>query len=86
VEAIAEHEQVAIDLRRLGFCDCAGLSALIAARNTARHHGTTLTFRNTPRQLARLLRHIPHTHILPTNKSDASGPPDTPEPGTGTLL
>ncbi|MFJ8589606.1 lipid asymmetry maintenance protein MlaB [Streptomyces sp. NPDC093595] len=45
VEAMAGQEQVTIDLRRLGFCDCAGLSALIAARNTARHHGTTLTFR-----------------------------------------
>ncbi|MEU0374425.1 STAS domain-containing protein [Streptomyces sp. NPDC006283] len=81
VEAIAGHERVIIDLRRLSFCDCAGLSALIAARNAARHHGTTLTFRNPPRQLARLLRRIPHAHTLPTTQWDTSGTPHTPEPG-----
>ncbi|MFE5940569.1 lipid asymmetry maintenance protein MlaB [Streptomyces sp. NPDC056470] len=40
-------------------CDCASLSALITVYKTARAQGTTLTIRNIPHQLTRLLRHVP---------------------------
>ncbi|MFI8294264.1 STAS domain-containing protein [Streptomyces sp. NPDC085614] len=51
LNTIHEHERVTIDLARLEFCDCTGLSALITAQTTARNHGTTLTIRNIPPQL-----------------------------------
>ncbi|MCX2184993.1 STAS domain-containing protein [Streptomyces sp. SKN60] len=68
LDAIRQHEQVTVDLDRLAFCDCAGLSALITAQKTARAQGTTLTVRNIPHQLTRLLRCIPHT--LPVEPTD----------------
>ncbi|MFD9467246.1 STAS domain-containing protein [Streptomyces sp. NPDC060027] len=67
------YEQVTVDLDRLDFCDCAGLSTLIPAQKTAPAHGTALTIRIVPPQLARLLHHIPHT--LPTELGDPHGVP-----------
>ncbi|MFD3537397.1 STAS domain-containing protein [Streptomyces sp. NPDC058664] len=61
IGAVHRHGRVIIDLGRLEFCDCAGLSALIAAQNTARVHGTALAIRNIPPPLTRLLRCISHT-------------------------
>ncbi|MCX5233197.1 STAS domain-containing protein [Streptomyces sp. NBC_00233] len=82
VSTIHCHERVIIDLGRLEFCDCAGLSALIAAQKTARAHGTTLTIRNTPPQLARLLRCVPHT--LPLAPDGRRGvPAQSPAPAAG---
>lgn len=54
--AVAVYEETVVDLARLGFCDCAGLGALIAARNAARRHGTRLHLRNIPSHLQRLAR------------------------------
>ncbi|MET7391790.1 STAS domain-containing protein [Streptomyces sp. NPDC005529] len=68
VATITRYEQVIIDLGRLDFCDCAGLSALIAAQRTARAHRAALTIRTVPPQLARLLRHAPHD--LPIEMGD----------------
>ncbi|MGW7200851.1 STAS domain-containing protein [Streptomyces chryseus] len=80
-DAITRHKQVTIDLTRLAFCDCAGLSALITAQKAAREHGTALAIRNMPHHLTRLLRHTHHT--LPI---EPSGPPNRPAracpPGT----
>ncbi|MFE0654742.1 STAS domain-containing protein [Streptomyces sp. NPDC059534] len=77
-DTIHRHEQVTIDLDRLDFCDCAGLSALITAQKTARAHGTALAIRNIPYQLTRLLRCIPHTlpiELPPRNALSARGFP-----------
>ncbi|MFE5549899.1 STAS domain-containing protein [Streptomyces sp. NPDC056534] len=69
IDTIHRDERVVIDLGRLEFCDCAGLSALIAAQKAARAYGTALAIRNIPPQLARLLRCIPHTlPITPDNR------------------
>ncbi|MGW8358859.1 STAS domain-containing protein [Streptomyces wedmorensis] len=73
LDTVHRHEQVIIDLDRLEFCDCAGLSALITAHKTARAHGTALTIRNIPHQLTRLLRCIPHT--LPIEPTEPRGVP-----------
>uniref|UniRef100_UPI003F49A37D STAS domain-containing protein n=1 Tax=Streptomyces sp. CA-141956 TaxID=3240051 RepID=UPI003F49A37D len=78
LDTIHRHEQVIIDLDRLEFCDCAGLSALITAQKTARADGTALTIRNIPPQLTRLLRYIPHTlpiELPPRNALSARGFP-----------
>jgi anti-sigma B factor antagonist len=42
------------------FCDCAGLSALLAAARTAKTHGSELRLCAVPHALARLLR-LSHT-------------------------
>ncbi|MFE0654549.1 STAS domain-containing protein [Streptomyces sp. NPDC059534] len=73
LDTIHRHEQVIIDLGRLEFCDCAGLSALITAHKTARAHGTALAIRNIPPQLTRLLRCVPHP--LPLEPTDPRGVP-----------
>ncbi|WP_406053571.1 STAS domain-containing protein [Streptomyces sp. NBC_01077] len=72
LDTVHRHEQVIIDLDRLDFCDCAGLSSLITAQKTAHARSAALTIRNIPPQLARLLRHVPHT--LPI---------ELPRPGVG---
>ncbi|MFB7867904.1 STAS domain-containing protein [Streptomyces sp. NPDC056069] len=77
-DTIHRHKQITIDLDRLDFCDCAGLSALIAAQKTARADHTALTIRNIPHQLTRLLRCIPHTlpiELPPRNALSARGFP-----------
>ncbi|MCX5233480.1 STAS domain-containing protein [Streptomyces sp. NBC_00233] len=82
IDAIHRHERVIIDLGRLEFCDCAGLSALIAAQKAACAYGTALTIRNTPPQLARLLRCVPHT--LPLAPVSRRGvPAQSPAPAAG---
>ncbi|MFI8829064.1 STAS domain-containing protein [Streptomyces sp. NPDC053431] len=73
LDTINRHEQVIIDLDRLDFCDCAGLSALITAQKTARAHGITLVIRNVQPQLTRLLRCVPHT--LPVEPTALRGVP-----------
>ncbi|MFE5946912.1 STAS domain-containing protein [Streptomyces sp. NPDC056480] len=73
LDTVHRHEQVIIDLRRLGFCDCAGLSALITVQKTARAYGTALAIRNVSPQLARLLRCVPHA--LPVEPTDPRGMP-----------
>ncbi|MFB6518655.1 STAS domain-containing protein [Streptomyces sp. NPDC056401] len=41
--ALAAHSgSLLLDLRRVGFCDCAGLNALLVARSTARRAGRSL--------------------------------------------
>lgn len=53
--AVAVYEETVVDLARLSFCDCAGLGALISARNLARRRGTRLCWRHIPEHLQRLL-------------------------------
>ncbi|MFE5548864.1 STAS domain-containing protein [Streptomyces sp. NPDC056534] len=60
LDAVRAYRQVIVDCGRLDFCDCAGLSVLIAAHNAAHAHGTLLLLRRIPRQLARQLRRVPH--------------------------
>ncbi|MFJ8589552.1 STAS domain-containing protein [Streptomyces sp. NPDC093595] len=71
LDIIHGHEQVIIDLDRLDFCDCAGLSALITVQKTARAHGTALAIRNIPAQLTRLLHCVPHTLPIELPPRDA---------------
>ncbi|MFE5947226.1 STAS domain-containing protein [Streptomyces sp. NPDC056480] len=71
LDTIHRHEQVTIDLDRLDFCDCAGLSALITAQKAARAHRTALPLRNVSPQLTRLLRCIPHTLPIELQPRDA---------------
>ncbi|MFC8015537.1 STAS domain-containing protein [Streptomyces cinereoruber] len=60
LDAVRGYRQVIVDCARLDFCDCAGLSVLIAAQNAAHAHGTLLLVRRIPSQLARLLHRVPH--------------------------
>ncbi|MER7577908.1 STAS domain-containing protein [Streptomyces sp. NPDC126514] len=54
--AATVYEETVVDLARLAFCDCAGLGALISARNTARRRGTHLRWQHIPEHLQWLLR------------------------------
>ncbi|WNO70422.1 STAS domain-containing protein [Streptomyces sp. AM8-1-1] len=60
--AVTAYRQVVIDLGDLAFCDCSGIGALVAAKNSAARRGTHLTVRNIPDHLARLL-HITGTPL-----------------------
>ncbi|MFF3403060.1 STAS domain-containing protein [Streptomyces sp. NPDC002659] len=73
--AVAVYEETVLDLAHLGFCDCAGLGALIAARNAARRHGTRLHLYNIPGHLQRLAR---ATGTSLAAASDTPGRPSGP--------
>ncbi|MDX2565398.1 STAS domain-containing protein [Streptomyces sp. TX20-6-3] len=60
LDAVRAYRQVIVDCARLDFCDCAGLSVLIAAHNAAHAHSTLLLLRRVPSQLGRLLHRVPH--------------------------
>lgn len=59
LHAAAYHRHVTVDLAALRFCDCTGLSALLAGARAAHARGTTLRLRSVPVSLARLLRFSP---------------------------
>ncbi|MFF8844204.1 STAS domain-containing protein [Streptomyces sp. NPDC015127] len=54
--AMGSYRQIVVDLGALRFCDCSGLSALLAAARTARARGVELRLRAVPHYLARILR------------------------------
>jgi anti-anti-sigma factor len=54
--AVSAHDRVEVDCGRLTFCDCTGLSALLAAARAARASGSELRLCAVPHALARLLR------------------------------
>lgn len=54
--ALADHRSVVVDCGGLTFCDCTGLSALLAAARTAKASGSELRLCSIPHPLARLLR------------------------------
>lgn len=49
-------QRVTIDLAGLQFCDCCGMSVLLAAARAARAEGSEIHLRAVPHALARLLR------------------------------
>ncbi|MFD0279589.1 STAS domain-containing protein [Kitasatospora sp. NPDC127111] len=55
IRALAENHEVVLDLSEVTFMDCAGLNALIDARNQADRRGARLTLRNVGRPVARIL-------------------------------
>ncbi|GHE75821.1 hypothetical protein GCM10018771_67500 [Streptomyces cellulosae] len=58
--AIADYRSVVVDCSGVTFCDCSGLSALLAAVRAAQANGIELRLRAVPHSLARLLR-LTHT-------------------------
>ncbi|OAH11306.1 STAS domain-containing protein [Streptomyces jeddahensis] len=54
--ALDGYRHIVVDLSGLRFCDCSGLSALLAAARNARTVGVELRLRAVPRTLARILR------------------------------
>ncbi|WP_433455468.1 STAS domain-containing protein [Streptomyces sp. CA-142005] len=58
--AVSAHDRVDVDCGHLTFCDCTGLSALLAAARAAKAHGSELRLFSIPHALARLLR-LTHT-------------------------
>ncbi|MGW2439467.1 STAS domain-containing protein [Streptomyces goshikiensis] len=55
-QAVATCPLTVVDLSGVRFCDCAGLSALLAAHRRARDRGVELQLRAVPPSVARLLR------------------------------
>jgi anti-anti-sigma factor len=74
------YEETVLDLAGVGFCDCAGIGTLIAARNLARRRGHRLRMRRIPGHLQRLL-HLTHTRLTDTGPPHPSSTPPTC-PGT----
>ncbi|WP_055590911.1 STAS domain-containing protein [Peterkaempfera griseoplana] len=54
-DALATHPEVVVDMSQVTFMDCAGLSALVDARNRADAHGGRLLLRGTNDKVRRLL-------------------------------
>ncbi|MEW2290892.1 STAS domain-containing protein [Streptomyces sp. NPDC047841] len=69
--AVCTHDRVDLDVGQVTFCDCTGLSALIAASRAAKTHGTELRLCAVPHPLARLLR-LTHAGSVFTIESSAS--------------
>lgn len=69
-QAMVGCRQATIDLAGLRFCDCCGMSALVAAARTARAEGAEIGLRAVPHALARLLR------LFHTGSAFTIEPPD----------
>ncbi|MFJ6384100.1 STAS domain-containing protein [Kitasatospora sp. NPDC092039] len=54
--ALARHRQVVLDLSEVTFMDCAGLNAVIRARELAERRGRRLVLRGIGHPVARLLK------------------------------
>ncbi|MDQ1006160.1 anti-sigma B factor antagonist [Streptomyces sp. V4I23] len=54
--AVAEYQHIVVDLGKVHFCDCTGVSALLAGARAARAHDVDLCLRAVPCSLARILR------------------------------
>ncbi|MGW7444161.1 STAS domain-containing protein [Kitasatospora sp. NPDC054795] len=54
--ALETHREVVLDLSEVTFMDCAGLGALVRARNQADRSGRHLILRGTSRCVVRLLK------------------------------
>ncbi|MFE7271475.1 STAS domain-containing protein [Streptomyces sp. NPDC057623] len=55
-QAVSQYEHITVDLSHLGFCDCAGLSALLGAARAARSKHAELRLRAPTTAVTRLLR------------------------------
>jgi anti-sigma B factor antagonist len=75
----ASRPHLLLDVARLGFCDSAGLSALIAAHRLAAGHGGELGLRGVHGTLARALRVTGLTSVFTVH---AAAEPDASADGT----
>ncbi|MFF3214329.1 STAS domain-containing protein [Streptomyces sp. NPDC002886] len=71
-QAMVGCRQVTIDLAGVEFCDCCGLSVLLAAARTARADGAEIHLRAVPHAVSRLLR------LFDTVGAFTIEPPDHP--------
>ncbi|AYV26373.1 Putative anti-sigma factor antagonist [Streptomyces sp. ADI95-16] len=74
-QAVMTYPCTVVDLGGVRFCDCTGLSALLAARHRAKEHGTELRLRTVPIAVARLLR---LTHTSDAFTIEPAGRPGSP--------
>ncbi|MFD5512145.1 STAS domain-containing protein [Streptomyces sp. NPDC127051] len=72
--AMAGCRRVTIDLADLQFCDCCGMSALLAAARTARAEGSEIHLRAVPHALSRLLRLFHTGSAFTIEPPDGHGP------------
>ncbi|MGN5380830.1 STAS domain-containing protein [Streptomyces lasalocidi] len=78
-QAVTTYPRIVVDLAGVPFCDCTGLSALLAASRRARERGAVLWLRAVPYAVARLMR-LTHTRDAFTIESRHCHPPGPPRP------
>ncbi|OIJ98503.1 STAS domain-containing protein [Streptomyces monashensis] len=78
-QAVATYPSTVVDLAGVSFCDCTGMSALLAASRRAKERGAALRLRSVPYAVARMLR-LTHTRKAFCFEFGESG---LPLPGDG---
>jgi anti-sigma B factor antagonist len=79
------HPHLALDLTRVGFCDSAGLSAIIGIWHAAQEAGGSLSLAAVPDRLMRMLTLTGIDSLIPvhaTAADAAAAMPDTPSTST----
>ncbi|WP_330344249.1 STAS domain-containing protein [Streptomyces longwoodensis] len=69
------HPCLTLDMAEVGFCDSAGLSAIIVIWHAAREAGGSLSLAAVPDRLMRMLRMTGIDSLLPVHATAADRPP-----------
>ncbi|MFD3546953.1 STAS domain-containing protein [Streptomyces sp. NPDC058655] len=76
-------QQLVVDLAGLSFCDSAGITVLIAARNHALAAGAQIVLAAVPERVSRIFRIVGLDQVFPTHPTAADAENAWPPPAAG---